>query len=156
MQQSPPTTPIISRELVRFIPFAAQKTFQSAALAAAGQFVAEFDVRTPVTDRNQINTYNPATGLTTGAFPGAANPQIAVGPFLDAAAFSVTTAGTMLVEFAVDLGCLYRTVTSTVVPIGAFANISGLRITGGFVRITYTNTGGVPSLVEFGTYIRST
>lgn len=152
----PPTTPIISRELVRFIPFAAQKTFQSAALAAAGTFVAEFDLFTAVSDRNQQLTYNPTTGLATGAFPGATNPQIAVGPLLDAAAFSVTTAGSILVEYAVDLTCAYRTVVTSVVPIGAFTNISGLRVTARFVRVTYTNTGGVNSLVEFGVYIRST
>jgi len=143
----PPDTPLIARELVRFIPFASQRTVVNVALAAAGTIVAEFDAAAGITDANQ---------LLAGAFPGAANPQRVVGPNLDAGAFSVTTAGTMLVEFAIDRGCAYRTVTTAIVAIGAFSNISGLRITARFVRVTYTNTGGVASLVEFGVFIRST
>jgi len=142
----PPTTPLISRELVRFIPFAAQDTFQAAALAAAGTFVAEFDVGLAVTDSNQF---------LTGAFPGAANPPVAVGPFLDVLAFSAG-AGSIQVEYAVDLSCAYRALTPVVVPATTPVNISGLRITGRFVRVTYTNTSGGVALTEFGVYIRST
>lgn len=141
----PPTTPIISRELVRVIPFAAQKTFFNAALGNGATMVAEFDVGLAVTDRNQF---------LTGAFPGAANPQAAVGPNLDAEGFS-TGAGTILIEFAIDLGCTYRTVATQIVPANAFTNVSALRITGRFARLTYTNTSGGAALVEFGAHIRS-
>lgn len=143
----PPTTPIISRELVRFIPFAAQRPFRSASLAGAGTFVAEFDVGLTVTDRNQF---------LTGSFPGVANPPIAVGPLLDALAFTAgANGGTMLVEFAVDLSCAYRAIANTVVPSATPTNISGLRITGRFVRVTFTQGAGA-GLAEFGAYVRST
>ncbi len=141
----PPSTPVISRELVRVIPFAAQRTFQAAALANAGTFVAEFDVGASVTDVNQF---------LTGAFPGVTNPPRAVGPFLDALAFSAG-AGTILVEYAVDLSTLYRAIATSAVPAAVATNISGLRITGRFVRVTYTNTSGAGALVEFGVYVRS-
>ncbi|HLB37478.1 MAG TPA: hypothetical protein VJL31_12980 [Gemmatimonadales bacterium] len=142
----PPVTPIISRELVRFIPFAAQRTFRSAALANGGTFVAEFDVSLAVTDPNQF---------LAGAFPGAANPPVAVGPNLDAAWFS-DQAGQVVIEYAIDLSCTYRVVNTTIVVANAFGNYSGTRITGRFVRVTFTNNSGVAAVVEFGVYIRST
>ncbi len=143
-----PPANFISRMLARFLPFATQKTFQNAALGAAGTFVAEFDVGKRITDRNQF---------LVGAFPGAGGvaPQVAVGPYLDAGAFSAG-AGSILIEFAIDQSCLYRTVTTTLVPANAFTNVSGLRITARFVRVTYTNTSGAGALAEFGTFIRST
>lgn len=144
----PPATPINPpRTLVRNIPFAAQKTFQNAALANNGTFVAEFDVALAISDRNQF---------LSGAFPGAANPPKAIGPFLDAVGFSAG-AGRIDVEYAVDLSCSYRfAMPGTVVPANTLTNISGLRITGRFVRITFTNTSGGAALSEFGVYIRST
>jgi len=145
----PPTTPIISRELVRSIPFAAQKTFNAPAtakLANAGTFVAEFDLSLPVTDANQF---------LTGAFPGANNPQIAVGPNLDAMWFS-DQAGQVVIEYAADLSCAYRVVNTSLVVANAFGNYSGTRVTGRFVRVTYTNNSGAASQTEFGVYIRST
>ncbi len=92
----------------------------------------------------------------TGAFPGASNPQRVVGPWLDALVFS-PVAGTILVEFAVDLSCSYRSIATSAVAAGVASNISGLRITGRFVRVTFTNTsgGGSGTNVEFGVYIRS-
>jgi hypothetical protein len=144
----PPATPINPpRTLVRNIPFAAQKTFVNAALANGGTMVAEFDIALAVSDQNQ---------LLAGAFPGITNPPKAIGPFLDAVGFSVG-AGRIDVEYAVDLGCSYRfAMPGTIVPANTLTNISGLRITGRFVRITYTNTSGAPQNTEFGVYIRST
>jgi hypothetical protein len=146
----PVTTPTISRELVRFIPFAAQKTFRNAALGAGATMVWEFDVGLGITDRNQFLSAATAPTNSTSA------PQLAVGPNLDAAAFSVAQPGTILVEYAIDVTCAYRVVNTSIVPAAAFTNISGLRITGRFVRVTYTNTGGGASETEFGIYIRST
>lgn len=142
----PPSTPVISRELVRFISFAAQKTF-AAVVANAGTLSAEFDAGASVTDVNQF---------LAGGFPGVANPQRAVGPWLDALIFS-PVAGTILVEFAVDTGTAYHAIATSAVGAGVASNISGLRITGRFVRVTYTNTsgGGSGTNVEFGVYIRS-
>jgi len=142
----PPTTPVISRELVRVIPFAAQRTFAQV-VANAGTLQAEFDVGASVTDANQF---------LAGAVPGAANPPHAVGPLLDALIFSPVV-GTILVEFAVDTGCLYRSIATSGVAAGIASNISGLRITGRFVRCTFTNTSGAGSVtnVEFGIYVRS-
>jgi hypothetical protein len=143
----PPATAYLSRELVRFIPFAAQRTFVNAALGNGATFVAEFDVALRVSDVNQ---------LLTGAFPGGGTqPPVAVGPFLDALAFSAG-AGSITVDYAVDRDCSYRQIAATVVPAGTATNISGLRITGRFVRITYTNTSGGAALAEFGAYVRST
>jgi hypothetical protein len=142
----PPSTPVISRELVRVIPFAAEKTF-AAVVANLGTMVAEFDVGASVTDVNQF---------IVGSFPGAANPQRAVGPWLDALIFS-PVAGSLLVEFAVDTGTVYHSIATSGVAAGIASNISGLRITGRFVRVTFTNTsgGGSGTNVEFGIYVRS-
>jgi hypothetical protein len=142
----PPSTPVISRELVRVIPFAAEKTF-AAVVANLGTMVAEFDVGASVTDVNQF---------IVGSFPGVSNPQRAVGPWLDALIFS-PVAGTLLVEFAVDTGTAYRSIATSAVAASVASNISGLRITGRFVRVTFTNTSGGGSVinVEFGIYVRS-
>jgi hypothetical protein len=142
----PPTTPVIARELVRVIPFAAQKTFAQV-VANAGTLQAEWDVGSSTTDPNQF---------LAGAAPGAANPPHAVGPWLDSLIFS-PVAGSLLVEFAVDTGCLYRSIATSAVAAGVASNISGLRITGRFVRVTYTNTSGGGSVtnVELGIYVRS-
>jgi len=140
----PPTTPFLARQLVRTIPFASQFTSRNAALANNGTIVAEFDVAIHSTDANSF---------LVGAFPGG-TPIPATGQNLDALVFAAG-AGTLLVEFAVDLSCSYRQVSNSVVPANTLTNISGLRVTGRFVRITFTNTSGGAVLVEFGAYIRS-
>jgi hypothetical protein len=142
----PPTSAVLARELVRPLPFAAQSVTRNASLGIAGTIVAEFDVASRVTDRNQ---------RLTGAFPGATNPLTAIGPLLDAVVFSAA-AGTLLVEYAVDLSCSYRQVSNSVVPASTLVNISGLRITGCFCRVTFTMGAGGPALVEFGAFVRST
>jgi hypothetical protein len=57
----------------------------------------------------------------------------------------------------VDLTGLYRSIASSGVAAAIASNISGLRITGRFVRVTFTNTsgGGSGTNVELGIYIRS-
>lgn len=146
----PPARPVQSRELNRIIPFAAQKTFRNAALANGGTMIAAFDVGLVVSDVNQFigAAENPANN------PSADATQFAIGPLLDALAFS-DQIGSIVVEFAVDYTCSYRAIATTAVPANVATNISGLRITGRFVRVTYTNTSGVAALVEFGVYVRS-
>jgi hypothetical protein len=135
-----------AREITRSIPFCAQKTFPTASLANNGTLVAEFDLATRVTDPNQFSA---------GGAPSVGTIIPAIGPYLDALAFSVG-AGSILVEFAVDLGCSYRTIATSAVPANTATNVSGLRVTGRFVRVTYTNTSGAGANTEFGAYIRST
>jgi len=142
----PPNTTYIAHETVKALPFAAQRGFRSAALAAAGTLVAEFDVAEKITEPNSF---------LAGAFPGAANPQVVVGPNLDSLWFS-DQAGRVDVEYAVDLGCTYRILFQAIGAANVPGNISGLRVTGRFVRITYTNTAAVAALVEFGVWVRST
>lgn len=141
----PLTSPFIGRQLTRNIPFAAQRTFVQA-LAAAGALVVEFDVGLVVTDGNQ---------LLAGGPVGAGTVQHAVGPFLDCLAFSPGTAS-IAVDFAVDGGAGYRNIATTPVAASTPVNISGLRITGRFCRVTFTNTSGAQQNVEFGAYCRST
>jgi hypothetical protein len=140
----PPTTTYIAHENIKALPYAAQQPFREATLAAGGTLVAEFDVAEKITDPNSF---------LTGAFPGGAQPQVAVGPYLDALYFA-DQAGQIDVAYAVDLGCAYRTLFTAVVAANVPGNISGLRITGRFVRLTYTN-GAVIALVELGVYVRS-
>lgn len=140
-----PASLLLSRELVRVLPFAAQKTVRNAALGNGATIVAAFDVGLACTDSNQF---------LTGANPSADPTQSAVGPNLDALVFAAG-AGTLLVEFAVDVSCSYRQISNSVVPASTAVNVSGLRITGRFVRVTFTNTSGGAVLVEFGAYVRS-
>lgn len=141
----PPVNPVLARQLVRVIPFTAQRTIVNSALGNGSTLTAEFDVGVRSTDVNQ---------LLTGAFPGATNPLPAIGPFLDALVFS-NGSGTLLVQYAVDRGASYRQISNSVVPANTAVNISGLRITGRFVLVTFTNTSGGVSSVEFGAYVRS-
>lgn len=138
--------PFISRILARVLPSHAQRTFNIAALGVGASLVAEFDVVTAVADFNQ---------LLTGAFPGGSRPQTAIGPLLDALLFASgpTTIG---VEYAVDQSCAYHfIVPATAVAASTPVNISGLRITGRFVRVTLTNADVAPIAAEFGVYVRS-
>jgi hypothetical protein len=142
----PPVTPFQARQLTRVIPFAAQRTFNNAALANGGTLIAAFDTGIAVTDPNQF--------LVPATLPSADPIQHAIGPLLDALVFSVGV-GSLLVEYAVDYTCSFRSVAPTAVPAGTATNISGLRITGRLVRVTFTNTSGAPSAVELGVYVRS-
>jgi hypothetical protein len=151
----PPTTPVQARGLVRAVPFCAQSTYAALVIAPGGSRPVEWDVAAGITDVGQ---------LLTGAFPGG-GPQIAhaTGPFLDAAVYSTATvageAGLLTVEYAIDRGCTYHLVTpGTAVPDLTFVNISGLRITGRFVRVTLHNPAANTNnlTVEFGVYVRST
>ncbi len=141
----PLSTPHIPRQLVKPLPSAAHFETVNAALGPAGTIQVAYDVALAVTDRNQL-------GL--GAVPGTPTARIAIGPFLDVVAFSNQT-GTIRVEYGVAGGS-YRELAVTAVPANILTNISGLRITARFVRITYTNTAAVAALVEFGAYVRST
>jgi hypothetical protein len=131
---------------VREVPFAAQRTFRSPALAAAGTLIAAFDIGLKVTDRSQFLA--PATN------PSADPTQHAIGSMLDVLVFT-DGPGLLLIEFAVDYTCAYRQISSIVIPASIPANVSGLRITGRFCRVTFTNTDAIAHLVEFGSYVRS-
>jgi hypothetical protein len=154
----PPTMPVQARELVRAVPFCAQQTFAGLVLVPGAAQVVEWDVAAGITDAGQ---------LLAGAYPGigGANTPLphATGPFLDAAVFSTATAageaGLLTVEYAIDRGCVFHLVTpGTAVPDLTFVNISGLRITGRFIRVTLSNPAANTNnlTAEFGVYVRST
>jgi hypothetical protein len=155
----PPLTPVQARELVRTVPFCAQRTYANLQLGPSGVIQVQWDVADGITDVGQ---------LLVGNYPGAGGAAVplphATGPYLDAAAFivaafDVTDSALLTVEYAIDRGCLFRLVTpGTAVPFGTFVNISGLRITARFVRVTLTNQSavGLHTLnVDFGVYVRS-
>jgi hypothetical protein len=153
----PPITPVQARELTRVVPFCAQRTFAALRIAPAGVCQVQWDVADGITDVSQ---------LLTGNYPGAGGVTVplphATGPFLDAAVFSVPDAageaGLLTVEYSIDRGCAFHLVTpGTAVPASTFVNISGLRITGRFVRVTMANPAANTDdlVVEFGVYVRS-
>ena len=143
----PPTRPVMARELTRSVPFVTPIIYVGA-LAIGGTSLAEFDTLEGFADPDLFNS--------TLAYPGTNAPKLhAVGPWLDAVVYS-GGACTLLVEYAVDRGASYRAVApATAIPGTVLTNISGLRITGRFVRVTLTNTSGAPANVEFGVYVRS-
>jgi hypothetical protein len=160
----PPTTPFLAHENVRFLPSLTQKVFNNQAAGAAATFVWEFDLAARITDAAQffsglITPVAPSNSSTTAG--GGAGPQVtpqpAIGPFLDAFVFtSGAGGGSLLVEYAVDANpCLYRSVSNTVVAASTGTNLSGLRVTGRFVRLTFTNVTAA-SVIEVGYYIRNT
>jgi hypothetical protein len=157
----PPVIPYIAHENVRILPSLTERMFQSAAAGAGQTFIWEFDLGARITDPNQFANQNPAPANTTCTVGGGAGPQvtpqIAIGPFLDALVFtSGAGGGSLLVEYAADTNpFLYRSISNTVTGAGVATNLSGLRVTGRFVRLTFTNvTAG--SVVEGGYYIRNT
>lgn len=157
----PPVTPILAHENVRTIPALTQKTFFSAAAGAGAGFVWEFDLAARITDENQFVSalVAPANSSTTaggGAGPQT-TPQPAIGPLCDW--FVITSGaggGTVSVEYAVDASpCSYYPVFSTLIIANNAANASGLRVTGRFVRLRFTNVSAA-AIVELGFYIRNT
>ncbi len=141
-----PANPYLSRQLVRAIPSCTQKTFRTAAAGAGATVIAEFDLGLAGTEPNQV---------LAGAFPGGAQPQSAIGPFLDAVCFDTGAGGaSILVEYAVDQSCSYRIFNTTAVPANTLTNIAGLRVTARFVRVTFTNVTAA-STIEAGAWIRS-
>lgn len=143
----PPTTPIMARELTRTIPFVTPIIY-TGNVADGSSVSAEFDTVEGFAD---INLF-----AQTGAFPGTNVPKLhAVGPWLDAAIFADRVTS-LLVEYAIDRGDPYHQVTgATNIPASSFQNISGLRITGRFVRVTLSNASGAAAAVAFGVYVRS-
>lgn len=140
----PLSGPYITRELVRPLPSSAQSETVNAALGNGATIQVAFDVALVVTDRNQLGV---------GAAPGTPTPRIAIGPLCDVVVFS-SGVGTLIIEYGVAGGS-YRQLSSTGVPASTLVNISGLRVTARFVRVTFTNTSGGNAAVEFGAYIRS-
>lgn len=155
----PPTIAILPKEDVRVIPSLSQRTFMDAAAGAGETYVWEFDLGARLTDANQflsaaVAPTNSSTTAGGGAGPQT-TPQLALGVFLDALLFCTGAGGaTLTVEYAVDVTCAYRTFSVTAVPQNTLANISGLRVTGRFVRITATNVTAAAT-IEFGVYIRN-
>ncbi len=161
----PPTIPIIPKENVRIVPALSQRTFQSAAAGAGATFIWEWDLGARITDPNQFISVPPpaanaAPANSTTTVAGGAGPQTtpepAIGPFLDAVAFCTGAGGgSITVEYAVDsTPCNYRTMAVTIVPQNTLTNLSGLRVTGRFVRVTFTNVTAAAT-IEFGSYIRN-
>lgn len=147
---SPLSSPHIGRDMVRALPFNALKEFAEN-VANAGTLIAAFEIGSTMADRNQLGT-SPAP---------ASSPFSATGPYLDAVVFSAAV-GSLLVEYAIGKGFgvaapTYHAVTpATVVPASTLTNISGLRVTARYVRVTFTNTSGAAADTELGVYIRST
>jgi len=156
----PPTVPVIPKENVRIIPSLAQRTFQSAAAGAGATFVWEFDLGARITDPNQFTSASVAPANSSTTAGGGAGPQTtpepAIGPFLDAVAFCTGAGGASItIEYAVDASlCNYRSMAVTIVPQNTLTNLSGLRVTGRFVRATLTNVTAAAT-IEFGIYIRN-
>lgn len=157
----PPTIPILAHENIRLIPALSQRVFFDAAGGAGETYVWEFDLAARITDPNQFVgvLVAPANSSTTAG--GGAGPQVtpqpAIGPLMDALVFtSGAGGGSLLTEYAVDASPFsYRAIATTVVPVSTAVNISGLRVTGRFVRITLTNVTAAAT-VEAGYYIRNT
>lgn len=143
----PPTSAVMARELVRSVPFITPFVYIDT-LAAGGTVSAEFDTVGGFADPNLYKQ--------TGAYPGTNTAKIhAIGPWLDAAVYA-NLAASLLVEYSIDRGDAYHYIApATAIPVQTLINISGLRITGRFVRLTLTNTGGAPNAVSFGVYVRS-
>jgi hypothetical protein len=157
----------MARGLSRVIPLVTPRTFMGnntvpnpslPGTAPNNTIMVEFDCLEGFADFNLFNN--------TLAYPGVNTPKLhAVGPELDMAVWADATAGhvagnvaTVLTEYAIDRGCLYRApVVATVINGNVFTNISGLRITGRFVRVRLTNTLGAGVFLdyEFGVYVRS-
>jgi hypothetical protein len=140
----------MAREISRSVPFVTPRTFLGTLPAFGNSVNAEFDCLEGFADVNLFNNVL--------AYPGTNTPKLhAVGPWLDAAVFA--DGNTLIrVEYSVDRGCGYRPVApDTAVAANVFGNISGLRITGRFVRVTLLNNTSPTALVnvEFGIYIRS-
>jgi hypothetical protein len=159
----PPTVPVIAKENVRILPALAQKTFHDPAAGAAEAFVWEYDLAARLTDPNEFLSGQPtpvapanSTTIAGGGAGPQTTPQPAVGPFMDAVVFtSGAGGGTLLVEYAVDADpCNYIVVAQTVIAQNTLSNLSGLRVTGRFVRVTFTNVTAA-AVVEFGSYIRN-
>lgn len=157
----PPLIPIIAHENVRFLPSLSQKTFQSAAAGAAATFIWEFDLALRITDPNQFLNANiaPANSTTiAGGGPGTqTTPQPAIGPFADVGVVTSGAGGGQIkTEIAVDASpCNYQIMSIVAIPASTFGNISGLRVTGRFVRFTFTNISA-GAVVEVGFFIRNT
>lgn len=145
----PPSRPLMPREVVRAVPFVTPRTFLGPLGAPGSSVSAEFDTLAGFADSNSFNTVL--------AYPGTDTPKThAVGPWLDAAVFADGL--TLLrVEYSIDRGCSYRQVApDTAIAASTFTNISGLRITGRFVRVTLINNAASGAVnVEFGIYVRS-
>jgi len=143
----PPSQPLMPREVVRSIPFVSCRTFLGV-LGAGGTVAAEFDTLSGFADSNQYNNVL--------AYPGTDTPKPhAVGPLLDAAVYADQNVS-IQVFYSIDRGCAYRFVAPpSAIAALTFGNISGLRITGRFVRVALVNTSAVDANVEFGVYVRS-
>lgn len=141
----PPTRPLQARMLVRATPFITPRTF-AGVLGIGATVGAEFDTLEGFAEPTFFNN--------VAAFPGVGEVTKAVGPWLDAAVYA-DQATSLRVEYAIDRGCTYhQPIPDVAIPLGTFTNISGLRITGRFVRVTLIN-GAIAANVEFGIYVRS-
>ena len=144
----PPSQPLMPREVVRSIPFVSCKTFLGTLSTPSGTVRAEFDTLAGYADSNQFNNVL--------AYPDVNTPkQHAVGPYLDAAVYADQTTE-IEVSYAIDRGSQYRPIAvASAIAANTLTNISGLRITGRFVRVILRNTSLAVANVEFGVYIRS-
>jgi hypothetical protein len=155
----------MARGLSRVIPFVTPRIFLAngtvpyPSLVSAGTVSTEFDCLEGFSEPSLFNSTLP--------YPGVNTPKLhAVGPLLDCLLWADGAAGTLpavfvatiTVEYAVDRGCAYRAPVAPTSLLGnQTANISGLRITGRFVRVTLTNVAPAAAAInlELGVYVRS-
>lgn len=135
---------IPARNLVRSVPFAAQKTYLQSSVLNNGTLSVIFDIALVTTDPNQFANQTSVSSLPT------------VGPILDALLVS-NHIGTLDVLVAVDAGGTFYSILAAPQPIAANipGQINGLRVPGRYVELLYTNTSGVTALTDFGGYMRS-
>lgn len=139
----PFTTGLIPRTLVQAIP-SSTPSITIGTLANGATLNKDFDCLKATADPALINV---------GVSPSP-NAIVAVGPFLDAFLFADQPL-TLAVFYALN-GGTFRQVSNTLVGLSTFANISGLRITGHFVRVQLSNASGSLANIEFGAFVRST
>jgi hypothetical protein len=156
----PPSTPYIPRKLVRSVPFEAQQTFNCdgsgnpgclPVLPSGDSLTAVFDVGLKVTDPNQ---FLGSVVNSPAANPGALSIPFAIGNIVDAL-WTTSVAGSVDVAYAVDYWCPWRSIVTIGTVPGITDNISGLRVTGRFVKVVLTNTSLAVMTTDFGVYVRS-
>jgi hypothetical protein len=137
------TSRFIPRNVVQSIPSVSPNE-RVVVLNNGGTINVDYDMLLAIADPNLL-------GAGVSPSPTA---NIAVGPYLDALLFADQVI-TLQVFYAVS-GGTFRLMTNTVIPASTPENISGLRITGRYVRVSANNSSGVAANVELGVYPRST
>jgi acetyl esterase/lipase len=137
----PPSGPLLSRELVRVLPFSSPEGLPNNFIVFAGNSTGgEMDVMGLLADRNQF---------LPGLPPNAAMVALGAGPLIDITAGSPQPI-TITVSQAVDNSCSYRITHTFVSPGGAFS--ATVRASGRYVFVIASTQ--VTQIIEFGYVVR--